>query len=107
MIRARFFLKSLVSEAADECILAVLSADDAQGTVTGGGSYTIGEVVHVETTPKAGYAFDVWSDGDHNDSRDITVSQGLTLVAAFKVVTAGSGTGSNETHPSTGGGLGD
>lgn len=64
--------------------VTVTSANTAQGTVTGGGTYTNASRITVKATPNAGYVFDKWSDGDTNASRNIIVSQNLTLTASFK-----------------------
>ena len=44
-------------------------------------------------TPKSGYQFDKWSDGNTSASRTINVTQNLSLTAQFKAVTSG---GSND-----------
>lgn len=75
--------------------ISVSSANTAQGTVTGGGTYSEGSRVTVTATPKSGYAFDKWSDGVTTPSRNITVSQNLTLTATFKTATTG-GSGDEE-----------
>ena len=70
----------------------VSSANTTQGTVTGGGTFSEGSRITVTATPKSGYAFDKWSDGVTTASRNITVSQNLTLTATFKTATSGGGT---------------
>ena len=81
--------------------ISVTSANTAQGTVTGGGTFTSGSRIQVVATPKSGYAFDKWSDGNTSATRQITVSQNLNLTAQFKVTEAG-GSGTDQT-----GGSGD
>lgn len=71
--------------------ISVTSANTAQGTVTGGGTFTSGSRIQIVATPKSGYAFDKWSDGNTSATRQITVSQNLSLTAQFKEVSAGSG----------------
>ena len=73
--------------------LSVTSANTTQGTVTGGGTYSEGSRVNVTATPKSGYQFDKWSDGNTSASRTINVTQNLSLNAQFKAVTSG---GSND-----------
>lgn len=73
--------------------LSVSSANTAQGTVTGGGTYSEGSRVNITATPKSGYQFDKWSDGNTSASRTINVTQNLSLTAQFKAVTSG---GSND-----------
>lgn len=67
------------------------SANTEQGTVTGGGTFSEGSRVTLTATPKSGYAFDKWSDGVTTPSRNIQVTQNLTLTATFKTATSGSG----------------
>ena len=73
--------------------LSVTSANTTQGTVTGGGTYSEGSRVNVTATPKSGYQFDKWSDGNTSASRTINVTQNLSLTAQFKAVISG---GSND-----------
>lgn len=76
--------------------ISVTSADTAQGTVTGGGTYSEGSRVNITATPKSGYTFDKWSDGNTSASRTINVTQNLSLTASFKEATQGGGTGSED-----------
>ena len=78
--------------------ISVSSANTAQGTVTGGGTYSEGSRVNVTATPKSGYAFDKWSDGNTSTSRTINVTQNLSLTASFKASdqTGGGATGSGD-----------
>lgn len=71
----------------------VTSANTAQGTVTGGGTYSEGSRVNITATPKSGYQFDKWSDGNTQATRTINVTQNLSLTAQF-IASTGSGTGS-------------
>ena len=72
--------------------ISVTSANTAQGTVTGGGTYSEGSRVNVTATPKSGYAFDKWSDGNTQATRTINVTQNLSLTASFKAVSSGGNT---------------
>lgn len=65
--------------------LSIASANTAQGTVSGR-TYPEGSIVTVKATPKAGYQFEKWSDGNTSASHNITVSEDLTLTASFKAV---------------------
>ena len=76
--------------------LSVTSANTAQGTVTGGGTYSEGSRVNVTATPKSGFQFDKWSDGNTSASRTINVTQNLSLTASFKEATQGGGTGNED-----------
>lgn len=44
----------------------------------------------ITATPKSGYAFDKWSDGNTQASRSLTIDKAYTLVASFKVAESGS-----------------
>lgn len=72
--------------------ISVTSANTAQGTVTGGGTYSEGSRVNVTATPKSGYAFDKWSDGNTQATRTINVTQNLSLTASFKAISSGGNT---------------
>lgn len=65
--------------------LTVLSANEAMGTVTGGGTYNEGSIVTITARSNAGYRFVQWSDGDTNASRTLTVTADATYVATFEV----------------------
>ena len=71
--------------------LSVSSANTTQGTVTGGGTYSEGSRVNITATPKSGYQFDKWSDGNTSASRTINVTQNLSLTAQFKSVDQSGG----------------
>ena len=43
--------------------LTVRSANESQGSVSGGGTFDEGSTQTVQATPKTGFAFDKWSDG--------------------------------------------
>ena len=76
--------------------ISVTSANTAQGTVTGGGTYSEGSRVNVTATPKSGFQFDKWSDGNTSASRTINVTQNLSLTASFKEATQGGGNGNED-----------
>ena len=64
----------------------VLSTDIEKGSVSGGGLYEDGEIVRVSATPKVGYLFARWSDGNTENPRKITVESELSLTAEFTAV---------------------
>ena len=64
--------------------ISVTSADTTKGTVTGGGTYSEGSRVNVTATPKSGFQFDKWSDGNTSASRTVNVSKNESFVAQFK-----------------------
>jgi hypothetical protein len=71
--------------------LTVRSANDSQGTVSGGGTFDDGSTRTVQATPQAGFAFDKWSDGNMENPRTVKLASDLTLTASFKVDTTGGG----------------
>lgn len=65
--------------------ISVTSANTDQGIVSGGGTYSEGSRVDITASPKAGYQFDKWSDGNTSSVRTINVSKNESFVAQFKV----------------------
>ncbi|MBP5613892.1 MAG: hypothetical protein J6X35_07115, partial [Bacteroidales bacterium] len=53
--------------------LAVVSSDTVKGRVSGGGNYTYQSQVKVTATPKYGYHFTQWNDGDTTNPRVVTL----------------------------------
>ena len=66
--------------------LTVTSANTAQGTVTGGGEYEEGSQVQLKATPKSGFSFAKWSDGNTSATRNVTVTANATYTAQFEEV---------------------
>lgn len=64
--------------------LAVLSANETMGTVTGGGTYEEGTSVQIAATAKEGYRFKQWNDGNTDNPRTITVTADATYTASFE-----------------------
>ena len=79
--------------------ISVTSANTDQGTVSGGGTYSEGSRVNISATPKAGYQFDKWSDGNTQATRTVQVSKDESFVAQFKVAdsTEPGGSGDDDT----------
>ena len=71
--------------------LTVRSANESQGTVSGGGTFDDGSTQTVQATPKTGFAFDKWSDGSTQSTRTVKLTSDLTLTASFKTATTGGG----------------
>ena len=71
--------------------LTVRSANESQGSVSGGGTFDEGSTQTVRATPKTGFAFDKWSDGNMENPRTVKLTSDLTLTASFKVATTGGG----------------
>ena len=64
--------------------LTVVSANNAIGTATGGGTYQPGMQATITATPLSGYHFTNWSDGSILASRTITVTGDATYTAYFE-----------------------
>ena len=71
--------------------LTVRSANETQGSVSGGGTFDEGSTQTVRATPKTGFAFDKWSDGSTQNPRTVKLTSDLTLTASFKTATTGGG----------------
>ena len=71
--------------------LTVRSANESQGSVSGGGTFDDGSTQTIQATPKAGFAFDKWSDGNMENPRTVKLTSDLTLTASFKTATTGGG----------------
>ncbi len=67
--------------------LTVTSNNTNYGTVTGGGTYNYGTSVTIKATPKTGYHFVQWSDGNTTASRSITATANASYKATFAVNT--------------------
>lgn len=66
--------------------LTVSSNNTSYGTVTGGGSYTTGTTATLAATPKVGYKFLNWSDGNNSATRTVTVTSNATYTAQFRPI---------------------
>ena len=65
----------------------VVSASPAElGTVTGGGSYPMGEIITLTAIPNTDAEFVQWSDGVMDNPRDLYVESDVNIVAMFKQV---------------------
>lgn len=85
----------------------------AGGSVEGAGSYTVGSRITIKAIANAGYHFVKWSDEDTNATRNITVSDNISLTATFEADNAGGGNagggnpGGGGGNPGGGGGMPD
>ena len=86
--------------------LTVRSANESQGSVSGGGTFDEGSTQTVRATPQTGFAFDKWSDGSTQNPRTVKLTSDLTLTASFKTATTGGG-GQGSGGDQGGGTLGD
>ena len=87
--------------------LTVRSANESQGSVSGGGTFDEGSTQTVRATPKTGFAFDKWSDGSTQNPRTVKLTSDLTLTASFKTATTGGGGDQGSGGDQGGGTLGD
>ena len=71
--------------------LTVRSANESQGSVSGGGTFDEGSTQPVRATPKTGFAFDKWSDGSTQNPRTVKRTSDLTRTASFTTATTGGG----------------
>ncbi|MBO5849954.1 MAG: hypothetical protein J6Q47_01565, partial [Paludibacteraceae bacterium] len=65
--------------------LTVNINNTSYGTVTGSGYYMPGDEVTITATPKLGFEFVQWSDGNTENPRTVTVTSDVTYTATFKV----------------------
>lgn len=63
--------------------ITTLSADENMGTVSGGGTYLAGKSIRINATPKKGYKFVSWNDGNTSSSRWVNVYADATYTATF------------------------
>ncbi len=67
-----------------KAVITVQSNNEVYGTVTGGGTYEVGDIITITAIPASGYRFDQWNDGNTETTRDIiVVSGGSTFTASF------------------------
>ena len=66
--------------------IAVQTADDNMGDVSGDGSFTCDTEVELIATPNNGYRFLSWNDGNEDNPRTITVGGDSTFVASFRAI---------------------
>ena len=61
----------------------VQSSNSSIGTVTGGGTYNIGDTVMLNATANVGYRFTGWNDGLTDNPRTVIVTENTTYIAYF------------------------
>ena len=66
--------------------LTVTTADASMGTVTGGGTVLQDQDVQIKATPKAGYRFTQWHDGNTSNPRYIAINSDTTYIAQFEAI---------------------
>lgn len=70
-------------EVVDVTITAV--AEGNKGTITGGGTYQIGQTATLEVTPINCYKFTRWTDGNTDNPRSVTATADATYTAQFEL----------------------
>ncbi|MBR3946641.1 MAG: leucine-rich repeat domain-containing protein [Bacteroidales bacterium] len=84
--------------------ITALSADQSNGSVTGGGTYDVGEEVVLTALPNAGYRFLSWSDDNTDNPRTIVVDSDSTFIASFRALYTISVIANNDEGGSVSGG---
>ena len=62
------------------------AADPDGGSVSVDGEAGIGKTVTLTATPKDGYRFKQWSDGNTENPRTVTITDGMNLKAEFEIL---------------------
>ena len=75
-----------VTQEAYRYTITVLSADENQGTVDGSGTYNEGSEIQISATPRYGYRFTSWDDGNTDNPRTITITENATYTANFEII---------------------
>ncbi|MBQ0160880.1 MAG: S8 family serine peptidase [Bacteroidales bacterium] len=73
-------------EAATTYTITATSANNQMGSVSGGGTYVAGSTATLTATPKQGYRFVRWQDGNTTNPRIITVTANATYTAYFEAL---------------------
>ena len=77
---------SLVANTPTESYTITANADNPDhGTVTGGGVYYAGQQAVLTAIPASGYSFLMWTDGNTDNPRTITVTGDATYTATFAI----------------------
>ena len=63
--------------------LSAISADTMKGRTTGSGTYKYLSKAKISATPKYGYHFTQWNDGDTNNPRVVTLKGDTSFTASF------------------------
>lgn len=63
--------------------IATAASDPQGGSVTGAGTYRIGDRAILTAIVKAGYSFKGWKDGNTDNPRQVTVTDTATYIAIF------------------------
>ena len=85
LFAALFFVLGMAS-AQDTITLTVEADSTGWGTVTGGGSYTLGDTATIEAFPNIGCEFLYWNDSITDNPLDVIVTQDSNFVAHFGLI---------------------
>lgn len=84
------------------CSLRVETCDPAQGSVSGGGDYPVGEVVSITAVPAGdSYRFTCWQDGNTANPRAVYLTQDTLFTAYFLPTGSSSITAADAAVPFT------
>ncbi|MBQ9417193.1 MAG: C10 family peptidase [Bacteroidales bacterium] len=70
-------------EAIPTYTITAVANDTTMGTVSGGGNYPMDTIILLTATPKTGFRFVQWQDGNTQASRYVTVRGAATYTATF------------------------
>ena len=69
-----------------EYTVQISSENETIGSVWGGGTISFNESTTIYASPISGYRFVMWSDGNKDNPRTITVTDNVSLVALFELI---------------------
>lgn len=78
-----WMINAILSDTTADYTVSAQSADNAHGTVTGGGTFHYGTAITLTATPAQGWRFDTWSDGVAQNPRTLTVLGDASYTARF------------------------
>lgn len=64
--------------------ITVKSSDEKMGTVTGGGTFKLGETISIGAIAKEGFRFISWNDENKDNPREVITGRDVTFVAMFE-----------------------
>ena len=67
--------------------LSVSSADESKGVTTSGGEYDEDSEILIYASPKSGYQFSKWNDGNTDNPRTVKMTGDLSFTAQFEAAT--------------------